>query len=157
MTNRIILSIITLTFTVAVSAQRKGVIISAENGLPVRDVVIYTNNNETVTTNWLGEFFIPFKAKSFTTSHGKYLPITVDIDEMTDTIHILPRMHSLGEVIVWGKKPELMGGSPIIKKEDAKLAAPHTSGFTFDFFSLFQRPKMSRKLREKHKEIIENY
>lgn len=137
------------------NAQTHGVIADIETGLPIRDVKIYTNNNKVVMTNWLGEFNIYSNFQSVTVSHGKFMPITLKRDEMTDTIYMLPKLHTLDEIIVWGKRPFL---SQSTKKmtEDAKLYAP-CGGMSFDFFSLFKKSPMNRKQRRKHDEVIKTY
>ena len=97
------ITILLIWMPLMVLAQRKAVVVNIENGVPVRDVEINTNTNERVKTNWMGEFFLPFKATSFTLTHGKFLAMTIDVDEMPDTIALLPRLTTLGEVIVWGQ------------------------------------------------------
>jgi len=140
---------------VSVYAQTHGVIADIETGLPIRDVKIYTNKNKVVTTNWLGEFNIYANFQSVTISHGKYMSITMKSEEMTDTIYMLPKLHTLDEIIVWGKHP-FMSQSTKKMIEDAKLYSPG-SGMSFDFFSLFKKSPMNRKQRRKHDEIIKTY
>jgi hypothetical protein len=152
---KLYITILLIWMPLMVLAQRKAVVVNIENGVPVRDVEINTNTNERVKTNWMGEFFLPFKATSFTLTHGKFLAMTIDVDEMPDTIALLPRLTTLGEVIVWGKRP--MTFNPKKATEDAKNYYTPSSGVSFDFFSLFQKPKMNSRQRKKHKEIIDTY
>lgn len=44
-------------------AQKQGVIISMETGAPLADVHIYTNNNIQTTTNYKGEWKIPYPSR----------------------------------------------------------------------------------------------
>ena len=46
--------IITIYLSQSVKAQVRGVIISIDDGLPVRDVNIFTDNGKKYTTNWMG-------------------------------------------------------------------------------------------------------
>ncbi len=147
--------ILVLLLTVA-SAQTHGVIADIETGLPIRDVKIYTNTNKVATTNWLGDFTIYTNFQSATISHGKYMAITLKKEEMTDTIYMLPKMHTLEEVVVWGKRPH-MSQSTKKMTEDAKLYSPGGGLMSFDFFSLFKKSPMNRKQRKKHEDIIKNY
>lgn len=144
-----------ITIPMTLMAQRKAVVVSIESGVPIRDVEIRTNTGEVVKTNWMGEFFMPFKATSFTLTHGKYLTQTMDIEELTDTIALLPRLHTLSEVIVWGKRPMTFNAKKAT--EDAKDYYTPTSGFSFDFFNIFTKPKMSKRQKERHEQIIQGY
>lgn len=144
-------------FPIFAFAQRRATVVNMETGVPIRDVKIYTNKNETFTTNWRGEFFVPFNATSMTISHGKFLPITLSVEELTDTIYMLPKLNWLSEVTVWGKRPQLVNSK--ISAEEAKALTPGPAGIgvTFDFFSLFKKKPMNKKQREKHQWIIDNY
>lgn len=152
---RTVLIILLSAISLCSTAQRKAVVVNIENGIPIRDVEVNTNTNERVKTNWLGEFFLPFNATSFTLTHGKFLNMTLDVDEMPDTIALLPRLTTLSEVIVWGKRP--IAFNPKKVAEDAKDYYTPSSGFSFDLFSIFQRPKMNSRQRKRHKEIIKTY
>lgn len=136
-------------------AQKHGTIINVEDGLPIRDVKIYTNTNKTATTNWLGEYNIYTDFKSATISHGKYMSITLKKEEMRDTIYLLPKMYTLDEVIVWGKRPYFTQSKQIAR--DASMYAPPGAGKGFDFFSLFKKKPMNKKQRKRHDEIIRSY
>ena len=41
--------------------------------------------------------------------------------------------------------------------EDAKDYYTPTSGFSFDFFNIFTKPKMSKRQKERHEQIIQGY
>lgn len=152
---RTILIILLSAITLCSAAQRKAVVVNIENGIPIRDVEVNTNTNERVKTNWMGEFFLPFSATSFTLTHGKFLNMTLDVDEMPDTIALLPRLTTLSEVIVWGKRPVAFDVNKIT--EDAKNYYTPPAGFSFDLFSIFERPKMTKRQRKRHEEIIKGY
>lgn len=152
---RTILLILLSALSLSSQAQRKAVVVNIENGIPVRDVEVNTNTNRRVKTNWMGEFFLPFNTTSFTLTHGKFLSMTLDVDEMPDTIALLSRLTTLSEVIVWGKRPVTF--NPKQATEDAKDYYTPSSGFSFDLFSIFQKPKMNSRQRKRHEEIIKTY
>lgn len=153
---RLLLTIILAFLAVGSQAQRKGVIVSMESGIPVREVKIFTNTNQVVETNWRGEFFIKDRFTSVTITHPNFVSLTLNLYEMNDTIELLPKFHTLDEVIVYGKRRITFD----VKKvgEDAKYYAPPSSGFGFDFFSLFTKRKgLNAKQKKRHDEIIRTY
>lgn len=136
-------------------AQKQGVIISMETGAPIADVHIYTNNNIQTTTNYKGEWKIPYPFTSLTFSHGHYVPLTLNASQIRDTLALLPKFNTLDEVIIWGRKPKI--NFDINKLIDHSFDLPNPAQ-GFDFFSLFRKKgKLSKKERQKHDEIINNY
>lgn len=138
-------------------AQRRGVIISMDTKVPLRNVKIYTNNNINTSTNYRGEFYIPYAFESLTLSHPDYVSLTLANYEMNDTIELLPRFNTLSEVVIWGKSHK-MGFDAKRATIDARDYYTPLPGFNFDFFSIFKRKHgLNAEERRKHKEIIENY
>lgn len=141
---------------VTAMAQKKGLIVNMTDGVPVRDVKIYTNTNTVTTTNWKGEYSIDKYFTSVTITHPDYLSLTLNLYEMTDTIELIPKYHTLDEVVVYGKRPMTFDAKKAT--QDAKdYYTPHVGGFTFDFFSLFKKRGLNSKEREKHDQIIKTY
>ena len=137
-------------------AQKKGLIVNMIDGVPVRHVKIYTNTNTVTTTSWKGEFSIEKYFTSITITHPDYLSLTLNLYEMTDTIELIPKYHTLDEVVVYGKRPVTFD----VKKatRDARdYYTPNVGGFTFDFVSLFKSKGLNSKEREKHDQIIKTY
>lgn len=152
----IILTMLILLVSVAAMAQKKGVIVSMTDGVPIRDVKIYTNTNKIATTNWKGEYSIDKYFTSVTITHPDYVSLTLNLYEMNDTIELLPKFHSLNEVVVYGKRPMTFDYKKATK--DAKdYYTPPVGGFSFDLMSLFRKRGLSQKEREKHDLIIKNY
>lgn len=145
-----------LTLPTVALAQKKGLIVNMTDGVPIRDVKIYTNTNTVTTTNWKGEFTIDKYFTSITITHPNYLSLTLNLYEMTDTIELIPNYHTLDEVVIYGKRPMTFD----VKKatRDARdYYTPNVGGFTFDFFNLFKSKGLNDKEREKHDQIIKTY
>ena len=145
-----------LTLPTVALAQKKGLIVNMTDGVPIRDVKIYTNTNTVTTTNWKGEFTIDKYFTSITITHPNYLSLTLNLYEMTDTIELIPNYHTLDEVVIYGKRPMTFD----VKKatRDARdYYTPNVGGFTFDFFNLFKSKGLNSKEREKHDQIIKTY
>lgn len=145
-----------LTLPTVALAQKKGLIVNMTDGVPIRDVKIYTNTNTVTTTNWKGEFTIDKYFTSITITHPNYLSLTLNLYEMTDTIELIPNYHTLDEVVIYGKRPMTFD----VKKatRDARdFYTPNVGGFTFDFFNLFKSKGLNDKEREKHDQIIKTY
>lgn len=140
----------------AAMAQKRGVIVNMTDGVPIRDVKIYTNRNGVATTNWRGEFSIDNYFTSVTITHKDYLSLTLNLYEMTDTIELLPKFHTLDEVVVYGERRMTFDAKKAT--QDARdFYTPQVGGFSFDFSSLFRRHGLSAKEREKHDLIIKTY
>jgi len=154
-----ILMIFLLMFSALQSAmaQKRGVIVNMETGVPIRDAKIYTNTNKTFTTDWRGQYSIKDYFTSATITHQNYLSLTLNLYEMGDTIELLPRFNTLEEVVVYGSKPMTFDVKRATR--DARdYYTPNVGGFSFDFFSLFHKRRgLSSKEKEKHDEIIRTY
>lgn len=151
----IITILVSLVSTVAI-AQKSGVIVSMTDGVPVRDVKIYTNRNTVATTNWRGEYIIDKPFTSVTITHKDYVSLTLNLYEMGDTIELLPKFHSLDEVVVYGKR-RMSFDAKAATHDAHDYYTPQVGGFSFDLFSLFKRHGLSSKERQKHDEIIKTY
>lgn len=155
---RVLFFILLMSVCHTMSGQTKGVILNMETGIPVKDVQIYTNTNVRTTTNYLGQFSIPYQYQfqSLTITHEKFVPVTLNQTEMTDTIYLMPKFNTLSEVVVWGKRRMMFNVNKIV--QDAHNWYTPSSGASVDFFSLFQKKQgLTKKQREKHDEIIKNY
>lgn len=152
----LIFTILALSFSTMAMAQKKGVVVNMTDGIPIRDAKIYTNRNTVAETNWRGEFSISKPFTSVTITHKDYVSLTLNLYEMGDTIELLPKFHSLDEVVIYGKRK--MTFDPKRATQDAHdYYTPNVGGFTFDFFSLFRNHGLSSKEKEKHDLIIKTY
>lgn len=145
-------------------AQRRGIVISADTKLPMRDVAIRWDNKDITKSAWDGTFDIPSDFKRVNFWHPKCEARSIKHDEMTDTIYLLPSARMLAEVIVYGnkgKKPDYAG----LKSVDRQLIAAQTSGganllgvlqlIAQPVINKIQRNKSLKKARKK--QILDNY
>ena len=154
---RLLLSLSVFLWSATSYAQWSGVIVNMETGVPIRDVHIFTNYNNMVTTDYRGRYTLEEPITSVTITHGKFLQLSLKREELRDTIALLPSANSIGEVVIWGELPRI-GVKEKEISEDAKYYYTPSSGFSFDFFELFRRKsRMSKQQRKKHEEIIESY
>lgn len=148
------LSAVSLLVSVACQAQRGGVVIHMETGVPMRGVFVTTNSGERVTTDYLGKFLLAKPFKSLTFTHSGFVPLSLERSQMSDTIALMPQFNTLEEVVVWGRGRHV---------EDKAVEMPsYIKGFKgpsgHDFLSIFKkRVGLNSKQRKKHQWIIENY
>lgn len=146
------------------TAQRRGIVISADTKQPLREVSIRWDNNEVEKSAWDGSFTIPKDFKRVNFWHPKYETRFLKNEEMTDTIYMLPSSRMLAEVIVYGnrkKRPDYVG----LTATDRKLVAANTTGgadllgvlklLAQPIINKIQRNKELKKARKK--QIIDNY
>lgn len=140
-------------------AQRKGVIASAETGLPLRDCTIYTNNGQSYTTLWTGEYDITMPFQSVTIVKPNYMSYTLELSEMADTIYLLPRFNTLAEVTVWGKRRRFSKNAVSSWQPSYVPNTPATGGVGgLDILGIFEPKRgMSSKDKEKHEQVIREY
>lgn len=138
-------------------AQVSGVVLDIETRLPVSSVQIYTNTNKTITTDNAGRYaiFVPFT--SVTLSRSGYVKRTLNHDEMKDTVYFLPKSITLNEVVVTAAAPKFGFDLNKVVKQAAAGASSSAHGINFDFFSLFERHKVSSKERERRHKAVANY
>lgn len=147
--------------------ERTIVVADMETHTPVRQVLVFLPNRESVRTNYRGEFVL--RTDSFELlrlRHPKYHELRVTPAELAreDTLLLLPREHSVGEVVVYGHN----------KTDQAKLNAFHNQlqngmveelrarakkpGVNFDFGELTDfKGRARRKRAERIKRSLEKY
>ena len=138
-------------------AQVHCVIVDKETGTPIRNVNIHTDNGKTTITDYRGIAEIEGSFKNATISHASYLTRYVVSSELRDTVWLLPRENRLSEVVVWGKKQQLVNA--VVQSAIAGVAAyaPPQTGVSFDFAELIRKKPLSRKARKKNKELLNNW
>lgn len=145
-------------------AQRRGIVISADTKLPLRDVAIRWDNKDVTKSAWDGTFEIPSNFKKVNFWHPKCEGRSLKHEEMTDTIYLLPSSRMLAEVVIYGnrgKKREYTGQTSV----DKQLIAAQTTGganllgviklLAQPVLNKIQRNKMLKKARKK--QILDNY
>ena len=139
-------------------AQIKGVVISTETNVPVRDVVVTTDKGESTVTAWDGSFQLKdttFRQLSF--GNTNYLRRIVYREELKDTMTLIPNINSLGEVVVIGHaRGQAFNQRFCVDKEELKAldqASPNSGTFSM---GELKRLKQKKKL-ERLKKVLKNY
>ncbi len=160
MNRRAHILVLLITASLQLSAQRRGVVVNMETGVPQCDIIVYTDQGESVVTAWDGSFTLcdSFAVVSF--AHPGFEKHSVSRDELTDTIALLPSQNMLGEVEVWGKRKDINQNFRLDKTE-LQLQQPVQQGFNLLGFLgyLFKKDRPSRKerRRQRHQELLDNY
>lgn len=97
----------------AIHAQRRFVVINMETKVPVRNVIVRYENNRQTCTIWDGSFMLDSLNTDsctypITLSRSGFLTMTLNPEELTDTIELLPSFNALTEVIVYGVRRNKM-------------------------------------------------
>lgn len=102
---RPVLIISVILLATRLSAQPRMVVINAETKVPVRDVKIFTDNNQQICTDWDGRFLLPDSFSRINFQHPLYEQRYILKSELHgDSIFLLPKANALGEVIIWGER-----------------------------------------------------
>ena len=148
-----------LLLPLKMDAQIKGVVISTETGIPVRNVAVTTDKGERSVTAWDGTFLLrdtSFHELSMGNVH--YERRVMYREELTDTIELIPRMNALDEVVVIGhaRKGAEFNRRFSVDKEELKAidrASPNSG--TFSVGELAR--KRNKKRIERMKTVVRNY
>lgn len=149
------------------SISRTFVVVNMETGVPVRDVLVYTDNGQGAKTAWDGTFRIEKAYRRVTFTHGSFVKRVMDVEEMQgDTIALLPNMLAMNEVVIWGHRHNKTASIILMpSKTDMQLQQTVPQGFNplgllfWGFDELWgKKMRHSKAAREqKKKMIIENY
>jgi hypothetical protein len=148
-----------LLLPLKMDAQIKGVVISTETRIPVRDIVVTTDKGERSVTAWDGTFLLrdtSFHELSMGNVH--YERRVMYREELTDTIELIPKLNALGEVVVIGhaRKGAEFNRRFSVEKEELKAidrASPNSG--TFSVGELAR--KRNKKRIERMNKIVRNY
>ena len=147
--------------------ERTIVVADMEFHRPIRGVLVYLPNRESVRTNYRGEFVL--RTDNFSVislRHPKYhdLKITPQQLAKTDTLLLLPRETTLDEVVVYGtdKSPQANLGKMLSQMKegmaDELRGLAYKPGVNFDFGELTDfKGRARRKRGEKIKRSLEKY
>ena len=97
-------------------AQKSGIIIDNTTDIPIREVKLYTNRRSVAETDWKGEFHIDGEFTSVTIVHPNYLSRTMNLYDMTDTIRLIPKYHTMDEVVIYGNAPKPFNPKPMLEE-----------------------------------------
>lgn len=133
------------------------VVCDIETGVPVRDVKVHLNTGKQCVTDYRGRWLPDSTFESATVTHPRYLSRVVERWELNDTLYLLPKCNTLGDVTVWGV--DRRGIKSMVKRSTSDRAAysPPAGMFSFDFFDIFRKKPLNAKARKKNRELLENW
>lgn len=146
-----------LLWATKTTAQVKCVIVDKETGTPIRDVKLYADGKLIATTNYMGQLEADSTFSSASLSQPDYLTRVVAIEELRDTLWLLPKAIRLDEVVVWGKYKPGIQGIVSSATEGLKAYAPPGGLVTFDFFEMFRKKPLNKKARKRNAEILREW
>ena len=160
MNRRAHILVLLITASLQLSAQRRGVVVNMETGVPQCDIIVYTDGGESVVTAWDGSFTLRDSFSVVRFANPNFEKRVITLQEFTDTIALLPSQNTLREVEVWGRRKDLSQLFRIDKTE-LQLQQPVQQGFNLLGFLgyLFKKDRPSRKerRRQRHQELLDNY
>ena len=81
------------------------VLIVADTKVPVRNVQVFSNDNQQMRTAWNGRFTLSDSFSRINLRHPHYEQRYLLKSELHgDTIYLLPKANALGEVVIWGER-----------------------------------------------------
>ena len=122
------LLILSLLATSAGAEAQQFVVADMESRVPIRDVLVHTNDNQDTKSCWDGTFSLHEGFDKIMFSHLNYEKRYVLKSELKgDTIWLMPRMNALREVVIYGERRfdnrmEQMRKSGLDQSVDAQLA-----------------------------------
>lgn len=104
----ILLSFFIVFFAVSLRAQepqtrRKLVVADIETRVPMRGVIVSTEDGYRDTTNWRGICYVPANFDTLTVARTNYIAERMLPKELKDTTYLIPAGKAISEVTVWGK------------------------------------------------------
>ena len=149
------------------NAIRQFVVINLESRVPVRDIVVYTDDGQETRTKWDGTFSLRETFGRVDFAHPNYEKRYMLREELEgDTIGLLPNAFALNEVVVYGHRPdETVKLNVKLPKAEAQLLQPVPTGFNilglvaWGLDEIWFKKVRHRKEMEKQKRkmIIDNY
>ncbi len=87
------------------AAQRQMVVVNVESKVPIRDVIVSTDNGGEIRTPWNGEITLPDSVQRLDFRHPSYEHRFVLKSEIQgDTIFLIPNGNLLSEVVIYGER-----------------------------------------------------
>lgn len=153
-----------LTFSSAITAHRKCIVIDASTRQPLRDVFVRCDNDSSIKTPWNGVVSLPDSFRTVSFCHPRFERRIIKQKELEDSIFMLPSAQMLNEVVVYGKRirrPDLVGISSLDK---SLAAAKMQGGFNIlGLINLITNPIIrsiehkKEVKRQKTRSVLDNY
>lgn len=162
---------ITLLCSLALSAQRRLIVIDVETLYPISDANVFGNGLKAQTDS-LGHIVVTDSCRSLVFSHVNYESRIINLEEVRDTVFLISKLLNVKEVVVFGKakyKDELKDLNQQLrldKTEAQMLAANPNSGVNvLGLINLLIPKKWKEKWkrntkegrRERLKQILRDY
>lgn len=146
---------------------RSLVVVNAETRVPIRDVVVFTDDHQEIHTPWDGTFALRDGYRRVDFMHPNYQRRYMLAGEVKgDTIGLLPNFYALREVVVYGKMGNKTNQiNAHLSKIDAQLMQKVPAGFSpLGFLALAyskllapKGPSKQEMARRRQQNIIDNY
>lgn len=143
------------------------VVADMESKVPIRDILIYTDDNQETKSNWDGTFSLKKGYKKISFSNPNYEGRYVTKEELKgDTIYLIPKMNALREVVIYGQRKSLTEKTGVmLSKVDAQLIGAGNGGANLlGLLALAYDEIWGKKIRhreelkkQKYKMIMDNY
>ena len=128
------------------------VVADMESRVPLRDVIIHTDDNQSAKTIWDGTFSLNDGFDRISFSHPLYEKRYVLKSELKgDTIFLLPKMNTLREVVIYGERrfdkrmAEMMKPSP----QQVERAGPDVLALALWLYDITIGKKAEKRARRK--------
>ena len=154
----ITLFLLSSVLCIPVRAQRQIIVMSYESRLPIREVYIRIDTCKApIVTNYQGIAVIPDTFVVATFSNKNHLQVKLSLEEISDSVWLIPKAHTLDEVVVWGQRNVLSKRFALPKTTDPLLKQKGPSGKDLlqTLYDLFHYRR--KKQNERAKEILKNY
>lgn len=153
-----ILLLILLLTALAVKAQKTCVIANAEDHVPIKEAIIHTDNNHWARTDYRGYFNMKYAFDSATVSKPGFLKTTIYLENLPDTVFMLPESHQISEVEVWGKNQEHIDQMEQNIQDKVNEQVGGNSGISMDMLGwMDRRGNRDRKHLKQAKGILSDY
>lgn len=146
--------------SVCVASAQSYVVADILTRMPVAGAKVYQNPTATTETNRYGRFSLKEGCNGLTIVHRNYESRVMRKSELRDTVLLIPKLHTLDEVVITAMRPRVGFDVKKAIKRSVEFAPKQGSGSGgFDFFSVFDRSqkRKSRKEHERFKRILKNY
>lgn len=147
-------------------AQRRLVTVDVETGTPLKGVNVQSHHFHAVTDS-LGRVTIPDSLHTFLFSHVNYESSLINTYHTADTVFLISKLNSLGEVLVLGNGKRKDDGMDELRerirkqaKIEAELANANPNGNLFGLIGYLIPKKWKHRKenkRKRHEEILNNY
>lgn len=149
----VICLLVLLTLPLAgVRAQRRVMMYDPEANRPLRDVIVWTDNNRTDTTSILGDVWLPQKFDTLYINKPGFIALRIPFQWVEDTIPLLRDYHHINEVVVYAsRKDDFQRAVSRWTKADrteVELRNPIT-GIGFNFSDLIDKQRRRDKRNAK--------